>query len=104
MHTCGPANILAHSAHGAQRHRARNMRRETRDCRRSSSMHPSELPLGGCGPETARSYAFEMGWGVNVNRESKCLETTSRVSKCNDSLTSDADGTMQPHLLSGCCQ
>eukprot|EP00966_Prymnesium_polylepis_P255824 5910204-Prymnesium_polylepis.1 len=30
-HTCGPANILARSARGAQRHRAGNMRRGTRD-------------------------------------------------------------------------
>eukprot|EP00966_Prymnesium_polylepis_P249685 5772649-Prymnesium_polylepis.2 len=35
---------LAHSARGAQRHRAGNTRRETRDCRQSSFMHPSELP------------------------------------------------------------
>eukprot|EP00966_Prymnesium_polylepis_P332764 7388240-Prymnesium_polylepis.1 len=36
--------IFALSACGAQRHGARNMRRGTRDCRRSSIMHPSEPP------------------------------------------------------------
>eukprot|EP00966_Prymnesium_polylepis_P068921 1601261-Prymnesium_polylepis.1 len=35
---------LALSARGAQRHGARNMRRETRDGRRSSIMHPPEPP------------------------------------------------------------
>ena len=43
-HTCGPANILAHSARGAQRHATRNTRRETRDRRRSSFIHPPEPP------------------------------------------------------------
>ena len=32
---------------------------------------------GGCGRETARTCAFGMGWGVNVNRVSKCIETAS---------------------------
>ena len=33
--------------------------------------------LDGCGCETARSCASGMGWGVNVNRVSKCIETAS---------------------------
>ena len=36
--------ILAHSARGAQRHATRNTRRETRDRRRSSFIHPPEPP------------------------------------------------------------
>ena len=34
-------------------------------------------PLGGCGRETARTCAFGMGWGVNVTKVRKCVETAS---------------------------
>eukprot|EP00966_Prymnesium_polylepis_P034418 799727-Prymnesium_polylepis.1 len=47
-HANRPLSIIlalsAISARGAQRHGARNTRRETRDSRRSSFMHPFELP------------------------------------------------------------